>query len=121
MVLKPNMVLSGKEASKQAGPQEVAQKTLDCFMRTVPAAVPGVAFLSGGQTDEQATENLDAINKLGDKVGAPWALSFSYGRALQDAALRAWSGDNDNAESARKAFFDRAVATSKAAQGKYAA
>jgi fructose-bisphosphate aldolase class I len=120
-VLKPNMVLSGKEASKQAGPQEVAQKTLDCFMRTVPAAVPGVAFLSGGQTDEQATENLDAINKLGQQIGAPWALSFSYGRALQDAALRAWSGDNDNADSARKAFFDRAVATSKAAQGKYAA
>ncbi|MBK1667741.1 fructose-bisphosphate aldolase class I [Rhodovibrio sodomensis] len=121
MVLKPNMVLSGKEASTQAGPQEVARKTLDCFMRTVPAAVPGVAFLSGGQTDQQATENLDAINKLGAKIGAPWALSFSYGRALQDAALRAWSGDNDNAETARRAFFDRAVATSKAAQGKYAA
>ena len=121
MVLKPNMVLSGKEASKQAGPQEVARKTLDCFMRTVPAAVPGVAFLSGGQSDQQATENLDAINKLGVEIGAPWALSFSYGRALQDAAMRTWSGDNDNAESARKAFYERAVATSKAAQGKYAA
>ncbi|MBK1697310.1 class I fructose-bisphosphate aldolase [Rhodovibrio salinarum] len=121
MVLKPNMVLSGKEASKQAGPEEVAQKTLECFLRTVPAAVPGAAFLSGGQSDQQATENLNAINKLAPKVGAPWALTFSYGRALQDAALRAWSGDNDNAETARKAFFDRAVATAQAARGKYAA
>jgi fructose-bisphosphate aldolase class I len=121
MVLKPNMVLSGKEASRQAGAQEVARRTLDCFMRTVPAAVPGIAFLSGGQSDRQATENLNAINKLGAEIGAPWALTFSYGRALQDAALRAWSGDDDNTESARKAFFERALATSQAAQGRYAA
>jgi fructose-bisphosphate aldolase class I len=121
MILKPNMVLSGKSASRQAGAQEVAQKTLECFMRVVPAAVPGIAFLSGGQTDEQATENLDAINKLGNQIGAPWALSFSYGRALQDKAMRTWSGDNDNAESARNAFLERAKETHQAALAKYAA
>jgi fructose-bisphosphate aldolase class I len=121
MLLKPNMVLSGKDAPNQAGAQEVAQKTIDCFKRTVPAAVPGIVFLSGGQSDEQATVNLDAINKLAPLVGAPWALTFSYGRALQQAALKAWSGDNDNADSAREAFLERAKATHDAALGRYAA
>ncbi len=121
MLLKPNMVLSGKDCPQQAGPEEVARATVGAFKRVVPAAVPGIVFLSGGQSDEQATVNLDAINKLKAAEGAPWALSFSYGRALQQAALKAWGGDNDNAESARRAFYERAKATSAAARGRYAA
>lgn len=121
MLLKPNMVLSGKNASHQAGAEQVARETISAFKRTVPAAVPGIVFLSGGQSDEQATVNLDTINKLKESMGAPWALSFSYGRALQQSALKAWQGNNDNAESARAAFFDRARATSAAALGRYAA
>lgn len=121
ILLKPNMVLSGKSAARQAGAEEVARETLACFKNTVPAAVPGIVFLSGGQSDEQATVNLDAINKLKAAGGAPWALSFSYGRALQHSALKAWRGNNDNAGSARAAFQERAKATSAAAQGRYAA
>ncbi|SDF54426.1 fructose-bisphosphate aldolase, class I [Limimonas halophila] len=121
MLLKPNMVLSGKEASQQAGAAEVARTTLRTFRRVVPAAVPGIVFLSGGQTDEQATRNLDAINKLAQEDGAPWPLSFSYGRALQQAALKTWAGNNDNANQAREAFMARAQQTSAAAQGRYAA
>jgi len=121
MLLKPNMVLSGKDCPNQADPEEVARETVGAFKRAVPAAVPGIVFLSGGQSDEQATVNLDAINKLKAAEGAPWALSFSYGRALQQAALKAWGGDNDNAENARKAFYERAKATSAAARGRYAA
>ena len=121
MLLKPNMVLSGKEAAQQAGSETVARTTIRTFKRVVPAAVPGIVFLSGGQTDEQATENLDAINKLAEEEGAPWALRFSYGRALQQAALKAWSGNNDNAEQAREALKARAKATHDAALGRYAA
>ncbi|RDD61851.1 class I fructose-bisphosphate aldolase [Ferruginivarius sediminum] len=121
ILLKPNMVLSGKDCPRQADANEVARETIRCFKRVVPAAVPGVVFLSGGQSDEQATVNLDAMNKIKDAEGAPWALSFSYGRALQQAALKAWSGNDDNAESARKAFYERAKATSAAALGRYAA
>ena len=91
-LLKPNMVLSGKDAGNRAGPEEVAEKTVSCFKRTVPAAVPGIVFLSGGQSDEEATVNLDAINRHAASVGAPWELSFSYGRGLQAAPLKAWGG-----------------------------
>ena len=121
MLLKPNMVLSGKEAAKPAGPDEVAQATINAFKRVVPAAVPGIVFLSGGQSDEQATRNLDAINTWAHRLGAPWTLSFSYARALQQAAMKTWAGDNDNAQRAQEAFLDRAKATSAAAQGRYAA
>lgn len=121
MLLKPNMVLSGKEASNRAAPEVVARKTIECFKRTVPAAVPGIVFLSGGQSDEEATVNLDAINKLAPEMHAPWKLTFSYGRALQSSALSTWAGDNDNAESARRAFLKRAKATHDAALGRYAA
>ncbi|GIU90209.1 MAG: fructose-bisphosphate aldolase [Acidimicrobiia bacterium] len=106
MLLKPNMVLPGKKhASYPASPQEVAQATLSCFRRGVPAAVPGIVFLSGGQGDEEATANLDAMNKLGPH---PWELSFSYGRALQAAALKAWKGDDANAAAGQAAYLHRA-------------
>lgn len=121
ILLKPNMVLSGKACAQQADAGTVARETIRCFKRVVPAAVPGIVFLSGGQSDEQATVNLDAMNRIRDDEGAPWPLSFSYGRALQQAALKAWSGDNDNAAAARAAFLERAKATSAAARGRYAA
>ena len=89
-------------------------------MRNVPAAVPGIAFLSGGQSDEEATENLNAISLRGRQVGAPWELTFSYGRGLQSAPLGVWAGDNDNAEAARKAFYRRAYLTAAARRGEYA-
>jgi len=121
MLLKPNMVISGKDAADQADPDTIAARTLACFRRTVPAAVPGIVFLSGGQSDEQATINLDAINRHARKEGAPWPLSFSYGRALQQAALSTWAGDNDRTEAARAAFLDRARANQQAALGRLAA
>ncbi|WP_299436587.1 class I fructose-bisphosphate aldolase [uncultured Rhodospira sp.] len=121
ILLKPNMVISGKDATDQADPDTVAERTLACFRRTVPAAVPGIVFLSGGQGDEQATVNLDAINRRARRDGAPWSLSFSYGRALQQAALKTWAGDNDNAEAARAAFLERAEANRQAALGQLAA
>ncbi len=89
MLLKPNMVVSGKQCPVQAGAQQVAELTLKCFREVIPAAVPGIVFLSGGQSDVQATENLNAINSNGAQ---PWTLSFSYGRALQAPALKAWAG-----------------------------
>ena len=91
ILLKPNMVLSGKENPKQASVQEVAEATVRCLKRVVPAAVPGIVFLSGGQTDQQATEHLNAMNRIGD---LPWQLSFSYGRALQAPVLKAWKGEH---------------------------
>jgi fructose-bisphosphate aldolase, class I len=118
MVLKPSMVISGKECAKQAGVQEVAARTLQTLKRTVPAAVPGIAFLSGGQSDELATAHLDAMNKLG---GAPWALTFSYGRALQHAALTAWKGQAANVASAQRALHHRAHMNGRAALGQYSA
>jgi len=121
MLLKPNMVISGKDAAPQADPDDVAKHTLACFRRTVPAAVPGIVFLSGGQDDEQATVNLDAINRRALTDGAPWPLSFSYGRALQQAALRTWAGDNDNTGPARAAFMERAEANHRAALARLAA
>jgi fructose-bisphosphate aldolase class I len=121
MLLKPNMVISGKDCPEQAGHQEVAERTLQCLKRAVPAAVPGIVFLSGGQSDEDATLHLDAMNKLaGTSGGAPWRLSFSYGRALQAAPLKAWSGKAENLEAGRAAFFERAKANGAATRGSYA-
>jgi fructose-bisphosphate aldolase class I len=119
MLLKPNMVLSGSDASNRAGPEEVAQKTVDCFKLTVPAAVPGIVFLSGGQPDDEATMNLDAINRYAQKTGAPWELSFSFGRGLQAAPQKAWSGKTENVSAAQAAFFHRAKVSSAARQGQY--
>ena len=118
MLLKPNMVLSGKDCPQQASVQEVAEATLRCMKRVVPAAVPGLVFLSGGQTDLQATEHLNAMNRL-DRV--PWELSFSFGRALQAPVLKAWKGDAANVAKAQQAFHHRASCNSKARFGKYTA
>ncbi|MDP6454044.1 MAG: fructose-bisphosphate aldolase, partial [SAR202 cluster bacterium] len=118
-LLKPNMVLSGKSAANRADAEEVAEKTITCFNRTVPPAVPGVVFLSGGQSDEEATVNLDAINRLAAKVGAPWETSFSYGRGLQAAPLKAWGGDSANMEVAKQAYYQRARLTGAARRGEY--
>jgi fructose-bisphosphate aldolase, class I len=115
-LLKPNMVLSGYDASVQASVDEVADQTLECFSARVPAAVPGIVFLSGGQSDEDATAHLDAMNKRGPH---PWELSFSYGRALQAAPLHAWRGDPANRASAQAAFLQRAKLNSLARSGKY--
>jgi fructose-bisphosphate aldolase class I len=116
MVLKPNMVISGKKSPTQASPEEVADKTLDVLYRTVPAAVPGIAFLSGGQSAEVATLHLDLMNKKGPH---PWVLTFSYGRALQDEALKTWKGSSDNVAEAQKVASRRAGLTSAAATGTY--
>ncbi|MGE5765923.1 MAG: class I fructose-bisphosphate aldolase, partial [Bacteroidota bacterium] len=105
-LLKPNMVISGQDCAEQAGVQEVAERTLRCLKRTVPAAVPGIVFLSGGQSDELATEHLNAMNKLPGTL--PWKLSFSYGRALQAAPLKAWAGKRENLEKGQQAFLKRA-------------
>ena len=118
MVLKPSMVISGKSCARQAGVDEVAERTLRLLRRTVPAAVPGIAFLSGGQSDELATAHLDAMNKLG---GGPWTLSFSYGRALQQPTLKAWRGAVANVGVAQAALLHRARMNSLAAIGQYRA
>ncbi|MCA9498774.1 MAG: fructose-bisphosphate aldolase class I [Nitrospira sp.] len=117
ILLKPNMVISGKECSKQASVQEVAQATLQCLRRHVPAAVPGIVFLSGGQDDRLATEHLNAINSL--PLPKPWKISFSYGRALQDAALEGWHGKNENLRDGQQAFYHRARCNGAATMGKY--
>jgi len=116
MLLKPNMVTSGKECPQQASVQEVAEATVRCMKRVVPAAVPGLVFLSGGQTDQQATEHLNAMNRMED---LPWQLSFSYGRALQAPVLKAWKGDAANVKQAQQAFHHRAWCNSQARFGKY--
>ena len=116
IVLKPNMVLSGTECKKRAGVREVADATLHCFRRCVPAAVPGIVFLSGGQSDEDATAHLNEMNKLG---GGPWELSFSYGRALQAAPLKAWGGKAGNRDAAQKAFLHRARCNGAARSGSW--
>ncbi|MQF99994.1 MAG: fructose-bisphosphate aldolase class I [SAR202 cluster bacterium] len=118
-LLKPSMVLSGSTASSRAGSEEVAEKTITCFSRSVPSAVPGIVFLSGGQSDQEATVNLNAINKRASLVGAPWQLSFSYGRGLQAAPLKAWGGEKGNVTDAQQAFYHRAKLTSAARQGIY--
>jgi fructose-bisphosphate aldolase class I len=117
MLLKPNMVLSGYECPDQASHEEVAAETIRCFRRHVPAAVPGVVFLSGGQSDEVATANLNAMNAMGEH---PWQLSFSYGRALQAPALKAWGGKEENVEAAQRAYYHRAKMNSAARTGMYA-
>ncbi len=119
MLLKPNMVLSGKDAPNRAAAEEVARRTVDCFRETVPAAVPGIVFLSGGQSDDEATVNLDAINRYAAKIRAPWQLSFSYGRGLQAAPQKAWSGKRENVPAAQRAFEHRAKLTAAAALGRY--
>ncbi|PQA88622.1 class I fructose-bisphosphate aldolase [Hyphococcus luteus] len=106
-ILKPNMVISGKQCETQAGVAEVAEKTVKCFRAAVPAALPGIVFLSGGQSDQEATAHLNAMNAE-YKNAIPWALSFSYGRALQAAPLKAWSGNEANVPAAQAAFLHRA-------------
>ena len=118
-LLKPNMVISGKDAAERADANEVAERTLDALMREVPAAVPGIVFLSGGQSDDEATENLDAISRAAEGMNTPWELSFSYGRGLQAAPLQAWGGSAANTEAAQQEYYRRAVLTSAARQGKY--
>ncbi len=115
-ILKPNMVIAGKKAAKQAGVGEVAAKTVKCFRASVPAAVPGIVFLSGGQSDEEATAHLNAMNaEHADQM--PWPLSFSYGRALQAAPLKAWSGKAENVKAGQAAFTHRAKMNSLAQKG----
>ena len=116
-VLKPNMVISGKGCPSQASPEEIAEATVRCFRRTVPAAVPGIVFLSGGQSPEQATVNLNAMNAMYDNL--PWELSFSYGRALQEPVLKAWKGEAANVPAAQKAYYHRAKLNGAARYGKY--
>jgi len=116
MILKPSMVVSGKDNARQAGVAEVAERTLRCLKRTVPAAVPGIAFLSGGQSAVSATEHLNAMNSMGPH---PWQVSFSYARALQDPALKAWKGEAANVAAAQKIFYHRAKMNSAARSGSY--
>jgi fructose-bisphosphate aldolase class I len=117
-VLKPNMVVAGKKSSKRASVQQVAEKTVKVLKTCVPSAVPGIAFLSGGQSDEEATAHLDAINRIG---GLPWHVTFSYGRALQAAPQKAWSGKLDNVGAAQRAFSHRARMNGLAALGQWQA
>ena len=117
MLLKPNMVISGKQCPTQAPSSEIAELTVDCFLRHVPAMVPGIVFLSGGQSEVEATENLNAINR----VGGPWPLSFSYGRALQASALQAWGGEPDNVDAGQDAFLHRARMNALAVAGDWSA
>jgi fructose-bisphosphate aldolase, class I len=117
ILLKPNMVLPGYESAEQVSDEEIARQTVRCFRRHVPAAVPGIVFLSGGQSEEEATRRLNAINAIGPH---PWKVSFSYGRALQAAALKAWGGHEENVEAAQRAYFHRAKMNSAAQTGMYA-
>ena len=116
MLLKPNMVLSGKECPQQASVDAVAAATVECFRRVVPAAVPGIVFLSGGQSAKQATAHLNAMNAMGEH---PWALSFSYGRALQGPVLESWRGNAANVPTAQQFFYQRAKCNGAARYGKY--
>jgi len=116
IVLKPNMVIAGQKSSKQASAAEVAEKTIKCLKSTVPPAVPGIAFLSGGQSDEVATEHLSLMNASGP---LPWALTFSYGRALQAAAIKSWAGKSENVAAGQRAFAHRAKMNGMAALGKW--
>ena len=120
MLLKPNMVLSASDAPNRAPASEVARYTVTAFKRVVPAAVPGIVFLSGGQGDDEATSNLDAINRYAQQVGhCPWEISFSFGRGLQAAPQKAWSGKVSNVPAAQRAFYHRAKVSSAARQGQY--
>jgi fructose-bisphosphate aldolase class I len=116
ILLKPNMVLSGYSCPQQASVREVAERTIQCFRRVVPAAVPGIVFLSGGQSDEAATAHLNEMNRIG---GFPWQMSFSYGRALQAPALKAWGGKKENFAAGQRAFLHRAKLNGAARYGRY--
>jgi len=116
MVLKPNMAIAGKKSKKQAGVEEVAEKTVKLLKACVPGAVPGIAFLSGGQSAEEATAHLDAMNKIGN---LPWKLTFSYGRALQAAPQTTWKGKSENVAAAQRAFSHRARMNGLAALGQW--
>ncbi|HSP24341.1 MAG TPA: class I fructose-bisphosphate aldolase, partial [Saliniramus sp.] len=115
-ILKSNMIIPGKKCPKQASPEEVAERTIRVLERCVPVAVPGIAYLSGGQSDEQATANLDAMNKIG---GFPWKMTFSYGRALQAAPQKAWGGKQENVAAAQAAFAHRARMNGLASMGEW--
>jgi fructose-bisphosphate aldolase class I len=117
ILLKPNMVLPGYEGSEQVSDEQIAHETVKCFRRHVPVAVPGIVFLSGGQSEEEATRRLNAINAIGPH---PWKVSFSYGRALQAAALKAWGGNEENVDAAKRAYYHRAKMNSAAQTGMYA-
>ncbi len=119
MLLKPNMVVSGSDAPDRAGPEEVAERTVTVFLNTVPPAMPGVVFLSGGQNDDDATTNLQAIAVHGAKAGAPWQLTYSYGRGLQALPLATWGGAAASVAKAQRAFLHRCRVTSAARQGAY--
>jgi fructose-bisphosphate aldolase class I len=116
IVLKPNMAIAGKKSTKRAGVAEVAEKTVRVLKACVPAAVPGIAFLSGGQSDEEATAHLDAMNRIGD---LPWRVTFSYGRALQHAPQSIWSGRPENVAAAQRAFSHRARMNGLATLGQW--
>ena len=116
MVLKTNMVISGKESGQKVSPNDIAASTLNLFKKVLPPLLPGQAFLSGGQSEIEATQNLNEINKLGPH---PWQLTFSYGRALQDSAIKAWQGKSENVKAAQSAFLHRAKMNSLATTGKY--
>ncbi len=116
MVLKPNMVVPGKKSGKKASVEEVAEKTVRLLKSCVPGAVPGIAFLSGGQSDEDATAHLDAMNKIGN---LPWRLTFSYGRALQHAPQKTWAGKSENVAAAQRAFSHRAAMNGAATMGQW--
>ena len=115
MILKPSMILPGKDSGEKASCEEVAEATLRVLKKTVPVSVPGIVFLSGGQSEEEATANLNAINKL----GGPWTLTFSYGRALQDSALKTWAGKAENISAAQAKLLHRSKMNSLASMGKY--
>ncbi len=117
ILLKPNMVISGSECATQGSAEQIAEMTIRCFRNHVPAAVPGVVFLSGGQSDVEATVNLNEMNKNFPDV--PWQVSFSYGRALQASPLKAWMGKTENVKAAQSAFRDRAYRNGKARYGEY--
>lgn len=119
IVLKPNMIVSGSECATQANAQQIAEMTLQCLLNTVPASVPGIAFLSGGQSDAQASENLNAINMLAQAQQAPWQLTFSYGRALQQDAMKVWGGSQDNVAAAQAAAHKRAHLNACASSASY--
>ena len=119
IVLKPNMVLSGSGASERAPAEEVARQTVDCFLEHVPASVPGIAFLSGGQGNEESVVNLDAINKIANREDLPWELTYSYGRGLQAAPLAAWKGEVANVAAAQAVFQQRGRDSSVAREGVY--
>jgi fructose-bisphosphate aldolase class I len=116
LLLKPNMVLPGRSSGQKVTPKEVAIATLRTLRQSVPVAVPGIVFLSGGQSPEQATENLNAMNQMGPH---PWELSFSFARALQEPPMRAWGGNPDNVPEAQRLFYHRARCNSAARYGRY--